>query len=76
MGECKKANLDAEKVSLTLDHISETIDVMSHIVGRLKRYINNHIEQKEDKEFMFEQRRKTVQQDDQAIKSRRHRVLH
>ena len=36
------SHLDAESIMLTLDQISQTIEVMHNVVGRLKRYVNDN----------------------------------
>jgi len=38
----KKPAVDTENILLTLDQIDQTIDVMSHVVGKLRRYIHSN----------------------------------
>lgn len=39
MAEQKKAPMDTETILMALDQISQTIDVMTSVVGRLKGYM-------------------------------------
>lgn len=44
MSKDKKAELDSENILMTLDQIGQTIDIMTSVVGRLRGYINQHLE--------------------------------
>ncbi len=39
MADEKKAPMDTETILMALDQISQTIDVMTSVVGRLKHYM-------------------------------------
>ena len=39
MADEKKAPMDTETIWMALDQISQTIDVMTSVVGRLKHYM-------------------------------------
>ena len=41
MSENKKQPSEAETILLALDQISQTIDVMTSVVGRLRTYVQN-----------------------------------
>lgn len=40
MSDDKKASTDTETILMALDQVSQTIDVMTSVVGRLKTYLN------------------------------------
>jgi argininosuccinate lyase len=42
MSENKKAQTDTETILMALDQISQTIDVMTSVVGRLRTYVQEH----------------------------------
>ncbi|MDB3856449.1 hypothetical protein N9284_03055 [Halieaceae bacterium] len=46
MAEDKKAPMDTETILMALDQISQTIDVMTSVVGRLKHYMQEQQELK------------------------------
>ena len=45
MSDNKKAQLDSETILMTLDQIGQTIDIMTNVVGRLRGYITEHIDE-------------------------------
>ncbi len=47
MNDSKKSQLDSETILLTLDQIGQTIDIMTSVVGRLRGYITEQIEESE-----------------------------
>ena len=47
MSDDKKAQVDNEAILLTLDQIGQTIDIMTNVVGRLRGYITEHMEDAE-----------------------------
>lgn len=47
MSDDKKAPVDNEAILLTLDQIGQTIDIMTNVVGRLRGYITEHMEDAE-----------------------------
>jgi hypothetical protein len=55
MGDNKKADVDSETILMTLDQIGQTIDIMTNVVGRLRGYITEQIEQKPEGNFGREQ---------------------
>jgi hypothetical protein len=42
MSENKKPQNETETILMALDQISQTIDVMTSVVGRLKTYLREH----------------------------------
>jgi argininosuccinate lyase len=42
MSDNKKPQNDTETILMALDQISQTIDVMTSVVGRLKTYLREH----------------------------------
>lgn len=44
MSDDKKAPVDNETILLTLDQIGQTIDIMTNVVGRLRGYITEHMD--------------------------------
>ncbi len=42
MSENKKNPTDTETILMALDQISQTIDVMTSVVGRLRTYLQEH----------------------------------
>jgi hypothetical protein len=47
MSDDKKAPVDNETILLTLDQIGQTIDIMTNVVGRLRGYITEHMDDPE-----------------------------
>ena len=47
MSDDKKAPVDNETILLTLDQIGQTIDIMTNVVGRLRGYITEHMDDAE-----------------------------
>ena len=47
MSEDKKAPVDNETILLTLDQIGQTIEIMTNVVGRLRGYITEHMDETE-----------------------------
>lgn len=47
MSDDKKAPVDNETILLTLDQIGQTIDIMTNVVGRLRGYITEHMDETE-----------------------------
>ena len=45
MSDNKKAQLDSETILMTLDQIGQTIDIMTNVVGRLRGYITEQIDE-------------------------------
>lgn len=45
MSEDKKSDLDADRIMMTIDHIGETIDALTNILGRLRSYVDHHAAQ-------------------------------
>ncbi len=41
----KKAQVDSETILMTLDQIGQTIDIMTNVVGRLRGYITEQVEE-------------------------------
>ena len=44
MSDNKKAEVDSETILMTLDQIGQTIDIMTNVVGRLRGYITEQID--------------------------------
>jgi len=40
----KKSDVDNETILMTLDQIGQTIDIMTNVVGRLRGYITEHLD--------------------------------
>ncbi len=47
MNDDKKAPVDNETILLTLDQIGQTIDIMTNVLGRLRGYITEHMDDTE-----------------------------
>lgn len=47
MSNDKKTQLDSETILMTLDQIGQTIDIMTNVVGRLRGYITEQLEEEE-----------------------------
>ncbi len=45
MSDDKKAQLDSETILMTLDQIGQTIDIMTNVVGRLRGYITEQVDE-------------------------------
>jgi hypothetical protein len=43
MSDNKKADVDSEIILMTLDQLGQTIDIMTNVVGRLRGYITEPI---------------------------------
>ena len=43
----KNSAVDPEEILITLDQVSQTIDIMNSVVGRLKNYLVDHLEELE-----------------------------
>ena len=48
-----KPPMDPETVLITLDQISQTIEVLNGVVGRLQRYVQTHMPQQPQNEQPF-----------------------
>lgn len=48
-----KPPMDPETVLITLDQISQTIEVLNSVVGRLQRYVQTHMPQQPQNELPF-----------------------
>ena len=46
MSDNKKADVDSETILMTLDQIGQTIDIMTNVVGRLRGYITEQVDNK------------------------------
>ncbi|ARN74554.1 hypothetical protein [Oceanicoccus sagamiensis] len=46
MSDDKKADVDSETILMTLDQIGQTIDIMTNVVGRLRGYITEQVDNK------------------------------
>lgn len=44
MSDNKKTSADSETILLTLDQIGQTIDIMTNVVGRLRGYITEKMD--------------------------------
>lgn len=44
MSDNKKSDVDSETILMTLDQIGQTIDIMTNVVGRLRGYITEQID--------------------------------
>ena len=42
MSDNKKPQADTETILMALDQVSQTIDVMTSVVGRLRNYLQEH----------------------------------
>ena len=62
MSENKKTQTDTETILMALDQVSQTIDVMTSVVGRLRTYV-----QEQGTTVQAENAEKTVQQSDQTV---------
>lgn len=49
----KKPPMDPETVLVTLDQISQTIEVLTGVVGRLQHYVQTHMPQQPQDELPF-----------------------
>jgi argininosuccinate lyase len=47
MTDNKKTEVDAETLLLTLDQVSQTIDIMTDVVGKLRNYVTTQAQQSE-----------------------------
>ena len=47
MSNDKKAELNSENILMTLDQIDQTIDIMTSVVGRLRGYITEQLEEEQ-----------------------------
>lgn len=63
MSDNKKSDVDSETILMTLDQIGQTIDIMTNVVGRLRGYITEQIdnerpndpEQRDDKSLVHKE---------------------
>lgn len=44
MSDSKKSDVDSETILMTLDQIGQTIDIMTNVVGRLRGYITEQMD--------------------------------
>lgn len=49
----QKPPMDPETVLITLDQITQTIEVLTGVVGRLQRYVQTHLPQQPQNELPF-----------------------
>jgi hypothetical protein len=62
MSENKKTPTDTETILMALDQVSQTIDVMTSVVGRLRTYV-----QEQGSTAQAEKAEKTALQSDQTV---------
>jgi argininosuccinate lyase len=62
MSENKKTQTDTETILMALDQVSQTIDVMTSVVGRLRTFV-----QEQGATVQAENAEKTAQQSDQTV---------
>ena len=62
MSDNKKAQTDTETILMALDQVSQTIDVMTSVVGRLRTYV-----QEQGATVQAENTEKTALQNDQTV---------
>ena len=62
MSDNKKAQTDTETILMALDQVSQTIDVMTSVVGRLRTYV-----QEQSATVQAENAEKTAVQSDQTV---------
>jgi hypothetical protein len=48
MSDNKKSEVDSEAVLITLDQVNQTLDVMTKVVGRLRGYITEQLDNEMD----------------------------
>jgi hypothetical protein len=48
-------HIDPETILLTLDQVSQTIDVLSNVVRRLQNYMNNYIDKQTEEQERISQ---------------------
>lgn len=56
----KPPPMDPEIVLVTLDQVTQTIEVLSNVVGRLQRYVQTHLPQQQQSELPFASDRPTT----------------
>jgi argininosuccinate lyase len=62
MSDSKKTQTDTETILMALDQVSQTIDVMTSVVGRLRTYV-----QEQGSTVQAENAEKTTVQSDQTV---------
>jgi argininosuccinate lyase len=62
MSDNKKAQTDTETILMALDQVSQTIDVMTSVVGRLRTYV-----QEQGSTAQTDNAEKTALQSDQTV---------
>lgn len=62
MSDSKKTQTDTETILMALDQVSQTIDVMTSVVGRLRTYV-----QEQGSTVQAENAEKTAVQSDQTV---------
>ena len=62
MSDNKKAQTDTETILMALDQVSQTIDVMTSVVGRLRTYV-----QEQGSAVQAENAENTAIQSDQTV---------
>lgn len=70
MADNKKDVVDSETILMTLDQIGQTIDIMTSVVGRLRGYITEQIDNPSTKNFEMDF------SDEHALVHKESRTLH